>query len=117
MLRALELTIRDTYQHKPDLTDHNVRKVLDSHINVLQAEIKDRKPREVRLSAVERELHRALKQVVWLFLGRDPATPSPQPVTREEMLACLKRIQRSVDQMSKQGRQGYVHFIDSFFTS
>lgn len=117
MLRALELAIRDTFQHKPDLTDHNVRKALESHANILQAEIKDRKPREVRLSAVERDLHQALKQVIWLFLGRDAATPSPQPVTREEMLACLKRIQRSVDQMATQGRQGYVQFIDSFFTS
>lgn len=39
---------------------------------------------------------------------------TPEPLTLDEIMACLKRLRKSVDLWNKQGgRQGYLSFIDS----
>ncbi|MEZ4581262.1 MAG: hypothetical protein R3A10_06375 [Caldilineaceae bacterium] len=41
--------------------------------------------------------------------------PAPEPLTPEEMVACLKRLRRSVNMWTKRGgRQGYLEFVGDF---
>ncbi len=38
---------------------------------------------------------------------------SPEPLTHDVILACIKRIRKSVEFWTKEGgRQGYLYFID-----
>jgi hypothetical protein len=40
----------------------------------------------------------------------------PVPITLDEMIACLKRVRRSVKRWTKEGgRRGYLDFVDGFF--
>ncbi len=41
--------------------------------------------------------------------------PRPEPVSVDVIVACLKRIRKSVEKWNKQGgRQGYLTFIERF---
>jgi len=41
--------------------------------------------------------------------------PQPEPVSIEVIIACLKRIRKSVERWNREGgRQGYLTFIERF---
>jgi hypothetical protein len=50
-----------------------------------------------------------------LVRSADPGDPELPPLTPEEMVACLRKLRKSVDHWTQQGgRQGYMQFIEKF---
>ena len=120
VLQSIEVPILVTYQQLPDLTDHQVDKVLEALERGYKAEQRDRKPPRLRLSEVEEALcHRIRQRLEW-YMGRadlsDDETGTmasmPAPLAVEETIACVKRIRRSIKLWTKDyGRQGYLNYI------
>lgn len=116
VLQSIEQAIHTVYQENPDLVDYNVDKVLDGVVRTLSNQQKGRKAPKLRLKPVEQSIYDSLEGVANVYLGRDADINfGDESLTVDEMVACFKRIQRSIKLMSDQGRQGYLHFIDQFF--
>jgi len=123
VLQNIEFAIVNTYHQLPDMVDYDVETVLSALIRTYQAEQSGR-PVTIRpLNELRQELHDRVKLMCDWRLGRAELTredqsknlPTPRTVTLDEIIACLKRIRKSVQRWTKQGgRQGYLTFIDQF---
>ena len=114
VLRAIETQIYTAYSDNPDLLDFNVDKALNGLVRTLQNEQRGKKAPNLKLKSDEQTIYKLLQSLANLYLGKDDMKPD-QLLTVDEMVACFKRIQRSIKLMSDQGRQGYVNFIKQFF--
>ena len=117
VLRAIETAIYQTYQQEPELVDFQVEKVLTGLTRQYQAQQRNKRAPKLRFNRLENMLLQNVRRVCELHLGRDPDVQiGAEAITTDEMIACLKRIQRSVDQMGGRGRQAYLEFLHTFFT-
>ena len=123
VLQNIEFTITGIYQQHSELADHNVDKVLSDLIRIYQAEIKSKKPPTLRFTELEQTLYNSVKAICDWRLGRKQALDEQnkaiqipvQELSLEIMIACLKRICRSVSFWTKEGgRQGYLDYIQNF---
>jgi hypothetical protein len=79
-----------------------------------------RKPPEPRLSDLSRRIFVSAGAVCEWRLGRAPGqipdlTGEPPPKTTEEIVACLKRIHKSIGRWTKEsGKRGYLEFAGRF---
>jgi hypothetical protein len=117
VLRLIEQTIHAEHTSNPSLADFQVAKVLESLERTYSAEKKMRPAPALKLNEQETRLFEALQQTLGLYLGRNPdiQLEVEDRLTVDEMIACIKRIERSVHLMRDKGRQGYLHFIANFF--
>lgn len=118
-LRTIELAIYHTYREHADLADYQVDKVLNDLERTYKAEQIGRKPPRLKHKPLEENLYQRVAAAMALYLGRDPEIQAGDDfINLDEAIACLKRIQRSVQLMTGhyRGRQGYLDFIADFFT-
>jgi hypothetical protein len=119
VLQNIEFGIVTARRESPDLTDHDVIRVLEALLDEYAAEKIGRAPRPATFSENERRLMERVRAMCDWRLGRGekPVSPSlklpdPTPLTIDEMMLCLKRLLRSVQKWNKHyGRRGYLDFI------
>jgi hypothetical protein len=120
VLQNIEFAIVNVYRPRAELTDYDVETVLSELIRGYQAEQRQREVTPPSLNDLRQQLYDGLKMMCDWRLGRAELSresgqgdlPSPSPLTVDEIIACLKRIRKSVQKWSKQGgRQGYLKFI------
>jgi len=120
VLQNIEMGIVLTYHDRLNLSDHDVRRTLEALIDAYKAEKVGRPQRQFNLSEDERLLMDNVRRMCEWRLGRgkledDPGQEgqnAPEPKTVDEILLCLKKILKSVDQWNRSGgRQGYLNFI------
>lgn len=117
VLRGIELAIHNSDKQVSDLADFNVEKVLDGLLRLYVAEERGKRQPKLKLTSNENTLLDNVNQICELHLGRDPDVPVDQTVDVSEVIACLKRIKRSVNQMGGRGRRGYLEFLNEFFNA
>ena len=92
-------------------------------IRLYQAEQAQRQFDPPSLNELRQELYEMVKSMCDWRLGRTELTrqgdkggvPNPPPITIEEIIACLKRIRKSVQKWNKRGgQQGYLKFVEQF---
>jgi len=115
ILRSLELKIYEQYMENPHLLDYSVEKALNGMVRTLSNEKRGKSAPKLKFKEDEQAIFRQLQAIVTLYTGKDDTVKPDQILTLDEMIACLKRIQRSQKQMGGQGRQGYVDFLKQFF--
>ena len=115
VLRGIELAIHNSDVQVSDLADFNVDKVLDGLMRLYTAEERGKRQPKLRLNADENTLLGNVNQICELHLGRDTDVAIDQTIDVSEVIACLKRIKRSVNQMGGKGRRGYLEFLYEFF--
>ena len=77
-------------------------------------------PRPASLTGVDLEVFNGVKGICEWRLGRVPAAKQAphaevQPISLEDLVACLRRLKKSVDHWTQMGgRQGYLRFIEKF---
>ncbi len=121
VLQNIESGIVSVYRQHPEMVDWDVETALGTliqHYNMRG------KPGEMRnLPGVQGEVVNAVKAMCDWRLGRSqPIDENDQPIdsgmvptTPEEIVACLKRIRKSVQFWTKKsGRQGYLKYIIDF---
>jgi len=113
VLQNIEAAIVSVAREAPVATDWDVEQALDLLIRTYRGQ-SAAATLEKRLSPVAREMARRIRAILeW----RNTTTeqPAPRRVTAEEIVACLKYIQKSVQFWHKEGgRTGYLDFIDQF---
>jgi hypothetical protein len=123
VLQNIEAGIVSVYHARPELADWDVEVALEALIQVYQAEVHQR-PADLRqLAGNQAEVLRAAQIMCEWRLGRAPLhderdrpieMPSA-PLTTTDMIACLKRLRKSIRFWGKAGgRQGYLNYIVNF---
>jgi len=122
VLQNIEFAIVSVYRQNPELTDFEVDKVINALIRSYQSEIRQRAIVKPKFSVLAEQVYAGVKAMCDWRLGRESMeggdhqpVPTPEPKTVEEVVACLKRIRKSIKKWSKVGgRQGYLRYIDQF---
>ena len=123
VLQNIEFAIVSVYREKPDLLDYDVDKVLNLLWTEYRNEKQDRTAPAPQLGANAQLVYARVKSMCEWRLGRQnleakkdgqPVEMGIKPLTLDEIMACLKRIRKSVELWTKNGgRQGYLYFIDN----
>jgi hypothetical protein len=120
VLQNIEFAIVNTYRLHPNLVDFDVETVLNELIRTYQAEQNNRTYTARLPTELTQMLYPAVKSMCDWRLGRSELSaggPTPQvpPVSHEVMIACLKRIRKSVQTWNKRGgRRGYLSFVQEY---
>ena len=119
VLQNIEFAVVSTFREHPDLLDFDVERVYETLIKEYARPAHGTSPTfptEARAA-----LYARVKHICDWRLGRGEIgdtksrMPAPEPITPEEMVACLKRLRRSVNMWTKRGgRQGYLEFVGDF---
>ncbi len=120
VLQNIEKMIVDVFHENPSLLDYDVERALDALISYYRAKQIDRIPQQVRLKNVEQKVYDNVLSVCNWRLGI--TTQGFEVIAEEdfqknldEIIACLKRIKKSMQQWNKHGgRQGYLNFVEQF---
>jgi hypothetical protein len=130
-LLTIESAIGSIYKDNPQMTDYSVMEALDVLIRFYQAESLGRVAPSRRLEPLDQELHNKVGAVCEMLMQRGKLVdedgnevsldelallaPNNSANTLEEILACLKRIRKSVTRWNKSnGRRGYLDFVKQF---
>ncbi|MBN1285370.1 MAG: hypothetical protein JXB47_08230 [Anaerolineae bacterium] len=137
VLQNIEFAIVSVYHENPgDLADFHVDNVLSSLIRLYRSEQRGRATPQPVLRSPEQELFDAVYTTCEWRLGRaalsdiQPAGDGPAVGivteteealedgprnTLDEILACLKRVRKSVQSWTKHGgRKGYLEYVEQF---
>ena len=118
VLQNIEFAIVSVVREHADVADSNIDRAIDGLIRTYTAEASARSAPTLPLGEYDRKIFDRVRQMCEWRLGRgdgletEKGTVRPEPKTMEEIIACLKRIRKSVRFWNnKNGRKGYVNFI------
>lgn len=123
ILQNIEFAIVTAFDQDQTLLDLEVIDALDALIRRYAAECEHRAPPKVNLSEKASSVYSlAARTCEWRLgrelLGGDEDTSeigAPEVLGTEEILACLKRIRKSVRFWNETaGRQGYLEYVSQF---
>lgn len=123
VLQNIEMAIVSVYREHNDLLDYDVIRALETLWMEYRNEKQGRPVSVPDLNENTKMVYARVKDVCEFRLGRPSNVKikgwfvfksKPTPISIDEIMACLKRILKSVDLWHKQGgRQGYLYFIDN----
>jgi hypothetical protein len=120
ILQNIEFAIVSVYRKQHDLRDVSVTRALDALIDVYRAEARGHTPKDISLPEPESTVFQRAKEMCDFRLGRQEATtriqvPFEGETTANDIVACLRKIRRSVERWNKRGgQQGYLQFVSEF---
>lgn len=125
LLENIEANIISTSRRHPKLVDYNVNKVLTAMIRTIEADQKNKKPPRLSLNEGEEEMYDLLYVIYALTTDHesvaeiqfDGKRPNLGKYTPDEVIACFKRLQKSIRTFSDQGRRGYLNIVGQFFSN
>ena len=122
VLQNLEFAIVSVARQVPTLVDYDVESALENLLRHYSAEAQNRTVTLPQLNTARQAIFDRVQAMCEWRLGRSnvqaeggPAIPMPRTISVDELVACLKRIRKSVQRWTKQGgRRGYLTFVDQF---
>jgi hypothetical protein len=124
VLQNLEAGIMRAYRKQPEMTDYDVMQALEALRRHYIREVRKQDPVTFNLPESAQEIFDNVKMLSELRLGRaEMTTAKGKPVEMgelainvNEIIDCIKRIERSVQRWNKSGgRRGYLNFVAEFF--
>ena len=125
VLQNIEFALVSVYNQEPKLTDYGSLYAVETLIKVYTAELQGRTVALPQFQPHEQAAYDAVKSMCDWWLGRETLENAEDkgelkmdnPRTPEEIIACLKRIQRSIQGWQKRGgRRGYYEFVKQYIT-
>jgi hypothetical protein len=117
VLKDIETEVVKTWRTHREMTNYAVMRAYEAAIAHYNALARQQTPKPANLTGLEASLFEAIKDVCdWrLGLVKYAERPAVKPVPAEDMVACLRRLRKSVDFWTEQGgRQGYMQYIQRF---
>jgi len=123
VLHNIESGILMVYRTQPELADFDVENALNALIRQYNAEMKGRSASPAQLNPLAQAVYDSVRIMCEWRLGRgeivhtkDGASlPQPPPIQTDEIIACLKRVRKSVQYWNKEGgRRGYLTFVEEY---
>jgi len=123
VLQNLEFVLVQVYRAHEEMTDWEAETAVSSLIRTYNAEVRGRKPPNLRLNPLEQEAYDNVLAMCEVRLGRSNMVSDSgetvdipiEPISVNELLLCLKRIRKSIQMWHKEGgRRGYFEFVGHF---
>lgn len=123
VLQNLEAPIMRIYRAQPSLTDYDVMEALEALRRHYIREARKQEPATFTLTKGVQEIFDMVRGMCELHLGRAKiTTPEGETlhledlvITVNEIIDCLKRLERSVQRWNKSGgQQGYLKFLAEY---
>jgi lysyl-tRNA synthetase class II len=123
VLQNIEFSIVRVYHQHPEMADWDALDAIEALIRSYTAEARGRSRTKIRLSDLSKLVFESVKTVCEWRLGREqllaeddkPPDVTMEPKTMDEIIACLKRVRKSIRRWNKEGgRQGYLNFVSEF---
>jgi len=122
VLHNIEFGIMQVFRADRSLLDLDAKDAVAALIRHYRAEQEQRTPPEVRLGEKAQRIFDSVLPFCEWRLGREGPSLPPElgpgpkvPNTLDEIDACLRRIQKSIDLWNKRnGRQGYLSFVAQY---
>ena len=123
-MQNLEFGIVQVHHNHPEMTDWEALTAIEALLRTYRAEAKGRQAAPPSLNSLAGEVYDSVETMCEWRLGREkpfsdeegePMEFPVDPITLDEIIACLKRIRKSINYWSRQGgRQGYLTFVSQF---
>jgi hypothetical protein len=135
-LFAMESAIVSIYEDHPQMADYSVMEALDNLIRGYEAESNGRVASSRRMEPLDQQIYKKVGAICEMLMHRGKLVdedgndvslselsadelalvpPNFPAITLEEVLACLKRIRKSVTRWNKaNGRRGYLDFVQEY---
>lgn len=108
-LKALESSIVEVFRSEPHLLDSQVARAIESMVALFKSKVKGKPAQPVRLEGLDLHVFSALKTAI------DAISTANSELTDDDVLQCLKVIEKSIPKWTKQlGRQGYLSFVSQY---
>jgi hypothetical protein len=123
VLQNIEFALVSVYQDNPGLNDTGTMYAVETLIKVYSGELQGREVALPQFKPEERAAYDAAKAMCDWRLGRSSMQDDKgkevkldvEPLTLEEIIACLKRIRKSIETWYKRGgRRGYYEFVRQY---
>ena len=119
VLQNIEFGIMTAYRKYPDLSDYDVMRALEPLIQRYRAEKTGHEIKKCSLDEKEQLVFDLMQEACELNLGRMPIfamfKKPPDVRTIDEIIACLKRVLKSVNRFNRlNGPQGYLKYVSNF---
>jgi hypothetical protein len=122
VLQNIEFATVSVYRENPALLDTAVMRALDQAIMYYNDVRRGHEPKPVSLQGDARQVFDSIRNMCDMRLGRagDSDTQENQlaivgNTEPEVIVACLRKLRKSVDRWNKQGgRQGYLKFVSQY---
>jgi len=120
VLQNIEFAIVSVYRKQHTLRDVEVMRALDALIDLYRAKARGHTPKEVNLPEPETTVFHNAYTMCEFRLGRPEArtriqVPFEGDKTESDILACLRKIRKSVERWHKRGgHQGYLQFVSEY---
>jgi hypothetical protein len=130
-LFAMESAIVSVYEDNPQMADYSVMEALDNLIRGYEAESNGRVASPRRMEPLDQQIYQKVGAICEMLMQRSKLVDEDENTekldklgllsaersanTLEEILACLKRIRKSVTRWNKaNGRRGYLDFVEEY---
>jgi hypothetical protein len=111
-LKDIETAIVQVFQRNREMTDYVVSRVLDAAAGQYKAIVREHALKPVQLTGVDLAAFEAVQQACESWLR---GKGEHKALTAEEILQCIRRLQKSVSFWSREGgRQGYLNYVSRF---
>jgi hypothetical protein len=124
VLQNIEFGIISVYHGHPEMTDWEALAAIEALLRKYRAEARGRQARLPSLDPLADEIYNSVQAMCEWRLGREmpfaakegePVEFSVEPIALDELIACLKRVRKSIKFWSREGgRQGYLTFVSQF---
>lgn len=124
VLQNIEFGIIQVYHNHPEMTDWEALAAIEALLRTYRAEAKGRQAAPPSLNPLAEEVYDLVETMCEWRLGREmpfsakegePMEFPVEPITLDELIACLKRVRKSIKFWSREGgRQGYLTFVSQF---
>lgn len=117
VLKSIEGAIVRAYAAQPASKDHHAEKAVSGLIRTYNAALKGKKPPTLKLKPPEQAFYDDVKAALEAHMSGAALDDAHQHITLEEAVACLKRIRRSIEQMTNMHRLGgskYLEFVRDY---
>jgi hypothetical protein len=117
VLQNIEWGLLSKTKDNPQLCDYDMLRVVEYAIAYYKSQQRERLPAE-RPGETRQEIFERVVAICDWRLGLQSLSPDKDqycdPITIEELILCLKRIEKSIKFWTKQaGRKGYINFVSS----
>ena len=117
VLQNIEFAVVQVWHSHPEMTNYAAMRAYEAAITYYGSIAREHTPKPVNLTGLDATLFEEIRKMCEWRLGRATASGKPElpPLPPEELVACLRKLRKSVDHWTQQGgRQGYFQYIEKF---
>lgn len=123
VLQNIEAVVVATWVAHPEMTDYSVLRVYEAAIARYKTMARGGIPKPETMTGLDAELYAAVQGCCEWRLGGEAAAPrsdagdqpEPPPIPVEDLVACLRRLRKSVERWNRTGgSRGYLEFVSQF---